>query len=74
MLIRAEMYHKANKRNESESEKPTTVVISPTHPECENMKGVLGENSALLPTSDGRCGNGKGQSFPWGQGVAPCKH
>jgi len=72
MLIRAEMYHKADKRNESESEKPTTVVISPTHPEY--MKGVLGENSALLPTSDGRCGNGKGQSFPWGQGVAPCKH
>lgn len=34
--------------NDSDSEKPTACVVSPTFP---TLRGVQGENSALLPTS-----------------------
>ena len=69
MLIRAEMYHYGRQTERKRKRKADDDVISPTHPEY--MKGVLGDNSALLPTSDGRYGVRKERSYPRGSRGLP---
>ena len=74
MPMRAEMHHKADKQNDMRSEKPTTDVRYPLHTPIEIMRGMLGENSALLPTSDGLCFAHWGSGVFRGNGVSPFKH